>query len=97
MGMNGDPTYVRAEIDANPVWKLAFYLSELRNDDAPIGWSRYIPEAERQLASGDPDALDVVETWGRKCWHGHTSRQVGCVSCVLVFDRPGDRTTPERQ
>lgn len=20
-----------------------------------------------------------------ECWHGHTSRQVGCVSCVIVF------------
>jgi len=26
-----------------------------------------------------------------KCAHGHTTRQVGCVSCVLVFDRPADR------
>jgi hypothetical protein len=25
------------------------------------------------------------------CWHGHTVRVVGCVSCVLVFDRPADR------
>lgn len=25
-----------------------------------------------------------------KCWHGHTERQVGCVSCVLVFDRPAE-------
>jgi len=36
-----DPTYVRAQIDANPVWKLAFRLSEVDNDNAPIGWSRY--------------------------------------------------------
>lgn len=26
-----------------------------------------------------------------KCWHGHTKRQVGCVSCVLVFDRPAEK------
>lgn len=45
-----DPTYVRADIDANPIWKRAFYLSELENDNAPIGWSRYIPKAEDQLA-----------------------------------------------
>lgn len=40
-----DPTYVRAEIDANPVWALAFRLSEFHNDSAPIGWSRYISMA----------------------------------------------------
>jgi hypothetical protein len=40
-----DPTYVRAEIDANPVWALAFFLSECDNDNAPIGWGRYITMA----------------------------------------------------
>lgn len=25
-----------------------------------------------------------------RCWHGHTTRQVGCVSCVIVFDRPAE-------
>lgn len=43
--MANDPTYVRAEIDANPTWRLAFRLSEFDNDNAPIGWSRYIPMA----------------------------------------------------
>lgn len=37
-----DPTYVQAEIDANPVWKLAWRLSEVDNDHAPIGWFRYV-------------------------------------------------------
>lgn len=37
-----DPTYVKEEIDANPEWKLAFRLSEVDNDNAPIGWWRYI-------------------------------------------------------
>ena len=37
-----DPTYVMAQIDANPVWRLAWRLSEADNDNAPIGWSRYI-------------------------------------------------------
>jgi hypothetical protein len=37
-----DPTYNRAEIDANPEWRLAFRLSEVDNDNAPIGWSRYV-------------------------------------------------------
>lgn len=44
--MNNDPTYNRKEIDANPVWQLAFSLSEIMNDDAPIGWSKYISTAE---------------------------------------------------
>jgi hypothetical protein len=47
-----DPTYDRAAIDANPVWKLAFHLSELHNDNAPIGWSAYIPEAKARIESG---------------------------------------------
>jgi hypothetical protein len=37
-----DPTYVREEIEAKPEWALAFSLSEIMNDDAPLGWSRYI-------------------------------------------------------
>lgn len=40
-----DPTYVRSIIDADPVWRLAFWLSEQDNDNAPIGWARYIPLA----------------------------------------------------
>lgn len=45
-----DPTYRREEIDANPVWQLAFVLSEIMNDGAPIGWSRYIFVAQCLLA-----------------------------------------------
>jgi hypothetical protein len=45
-----DPTYVREEIDANPIWKLAFKLSELENDEAPIGWGEYIPKARHVLS-----------------------------------------------
>lgn len=41
-----DPTYVQSEIDANPVWQLAFSLSEIQNDHAPLGWGRYIYVAE---------------------------------------------------
>lgn len=48
-----DPTYVKIEIDANPVWKLAFFLSELDNDNAPIGWSKYINIAGGILAKYD--------------------------------------------
>jgi len=38
----GDPTYTKEWIDSNPVWKLAFELSEYDNDNAPIGWGQYI-------------------------------------------------------
>ena len=41
-----DPTYIKEKIDRNPVWKLAFQLSEIDNDNAPIRWSRYIPMAQ---------------------------------------------------
>lgn len=41
-----DPTYIKAEIEANLLWHLAWVMSELRNDSAPIGWSRYLPDAE---------------------------------------------------
>ena len=34
-----DPTYDKEVIDANPVWELAFMISEMTNDNAPIGWS----------------------------------------------------------
>jgi hypothetical protein len=48
-----DPTYVREEIDANPEWQLAFSLSEIENDNAPIGWSKYIGTAKCLLANYD--------------------------------------------
>jgi len=44
-GRAPDPTYVRADIEADPEWELAFSLSEICNDEAPIGWSRYISMA----------------------------------------------------
>lgn len=48
-----DPTYVRKDIEANPVWQLAFSLSEIQNDNAPIGWGKYIWIAECLLANYD--------------------------------------------
>lgn len=48
-----DPTYVRELIDANPVWELAFTISEIENDNAPLGWGRYIYRAELLLAHYD--------------------------------------------
>lgn len=44
-----DPTYVKDEIQNNPIWKLAWTLSEVCNDNAPIGWGRYIREADYLL------------------------------------------------
>lgn len=44
-----DPTYDMERIKANPAWDLAFTLSELRNDNAPIGWGAFIPDAESLL------------------------------------------------
>lgn len=44
--MANDPTYLTAEIEANPEWQLAFSLSEILNDNAPIGWSKYIGVAK---------------------------------------------------
>lgn len=48
-----DPTYVMEEICTDPVWQLAFSLSEIQNDNAPIGWSKYIYVAECLLANYD--------------------------------------------
>ena len=45
----GDPTYDRERIDKNPVWRLAFKLSEMDNEIAPVGWSDYIYKAEHIL------------------------------------------------
>ena len=46
-----DPTYNMDEINADPVWQLAFSLSEIDNDNAPLGWSKYIFAAECLLAN----------------------------------------------
>jgi hypothetical protein len=48
-----DPTYNTAEINANPIWQLAFSLSEIENDNAPIGWSKYIGTAKCLLDNYD--------------------------------------------
>lgn len=51
--MKNDPTYNTAEIEANLEWQLAFVLSEIQNDNAPIGWSKYISTARCLLAAYD--------------------------------------------
>jgi hypothetical protein len=44
-----DPTYRQEEINENPIWKRAFYISEMENDMAPMGWSKYIDRAKKEL------------------------------------------------
>lgn len=73
-----DPTYVRTEIDANPIWQLAFSLSEIQNDAAPLGWGRYIWVAACLLANYDI-RRKVPEA----------SAGAGCVPNGLDFDRLG--------
>ena len=48
-----DPTYNQEEIAANPEWQIAFSLSEMMDDEAPIGWSKYIFAARGLLANYD--------------------------------------------
>jgi hypothetical protein len=40
-----DPTYEKELIMRDPVWELAFIMSEIMNDNAPIGWGKYISAA----------------------------------------------------
>lgn len=51
-----DKTYDRKVIDKDPIWKLAFWMSEIDNDNAPIGWNNYIP-----LARSLTDKYELVE------------------------------------
>ena len=53
-----DPTYVDDLINANPAWKLAFFISEIENASAPIGWGRYIYLAESLIAKGYKEKED---------------------------------------
>lgn len=48
-----DPTYIKSEIETNPVWALAFWLSEIDNANAPIGWGKYILMARALLTKYD--------------------------------------------
>ena len=48
-----DPTYIMEEIKANLVWYIAWILSEHYNDNAPLGWSKYIPAANSIVSTFD--------------------------------------------
>ncbi len=39
----------QSELDRNGVWQIAFTLSEMVNDNAPLGWEKYIPLAEKSI------------------------------------------------
>jgi hypothetical protein len=52
MLFGNDPTYVTEEIESNPIWHAAFIMSEILNDNAPLGWGKYIYAAERLQAHG---------------------------------------------
>jgi len=56
-----DNTYNQEEINANPVWQLAFSISEHINDEAPIGWNKYIGLAMGLLSNYDIKRKDSAE------------------------------------
>ena len=51
-----DPTYNKEVINKDPITKLAFFLSEIDNDNAPIGWFKY-----SNLASAILSKYELVE------------------------------------
>lgn len=53
-----DPTYDIEQIKANPEWHVAWVLSEIENDRAPIGWGKYLPTARCLLAAFDMTPKD---------------------------------------
>ncbi len=56
--MTTDPTYDTDEIKAKIEWYVAWVLSEIMNDNAPLGWSRYIGQAKCLLAAFDMKPKD---------------------------------------
>jgi hypothetical protein len=66
-----DPTYVKDEISGKPEWELAFTLSEIMNDNAPIGWGKYVGPAKCLLDSyiiqrkqkAQPQDEDLAQLW----------------------------------
>jgi hypothetical protein len=48
--VDSDPTYDLITINKNPVWRVAFVISECLNDTAPLGWGSYIWVAEKIVA-----------------------------------------------
>lgn len=44
-----DPTYDKELIKKDPIWYTAWILSEMYNDQAPLGWSKYIGGAKELM------------------------------------------------
>ena len=58
-----DPTYSMGEIESNGTLHIAYILSELVNDNSPIGWGKFIPIAEKAVTEaikkkGEPNESD---------------------------------------
>ena len=49
--MSNQPPLMPTEMELaqNGVWHIAFILSEMVNDNAPLGWEKYIPQAEKAI------------------------------------------------
>lgn len=48
-----DPTYNTEEIKQNPIWHVAWVLAQIKDDNAPLGWSKWISTAECLLGTFD--------------------------------------------
>lgn len=57
-----DPTYDTNEIKKNEAWHVAWVLAQIKDDDAPIGWAKWIPTAECLLATFK---ITPKKTYGR--------------------------------
>jgi len=55
-----DPTYDMELIKSKPTWYLAWRISEVDNDNAPIGWWKYI-----NIASWLHSRFEMIEKDGK--------------------------------
>jgi len=76
-----DFTYNTEEISNNPVWQLAFSISETLNDEAPIGWSKYIGVATVLLSNYD------IKRKKLPVGCDHSIQENGFCKCGLVCER----------
>lgn len=87
-----DPTYARDLIDKNPVWKLAWRMSELANDHAPIGWSRYVPIAQQSLDNAREVLAKIENLRVAMSHHGSGDFRLGALyaidSVTKILRRP---------
>jgi hypothetical protein len=43
------PTHDKKLIEANGAWHIAWILCQTIDDDAPMGWGKYIPAAQKLI------------------------------------------------